>query len=88
MALWRLGQSLHAAGFDPNSTRLRTRWDREKVINGIQRMQGRRLPLYAKYVMKHSKSLFCAALRQFGSWDEAPVAAGVYFMPNKKNVTE
>jgi hypothetical protein len=57
--------------------RMRTIWDREKVIRRIHRMRRQRLPLYAQYAMKSHHNLFSGALRQFGSWNQALVTAGV-----------
>ena len=38
-------------------------------------MHKKQLPLYAAYVMDNHGKLFSAALRQFGSWAKALVAA-------------
>ena len=40
-------------------------------------MRRANLPLNAHYVMKHRPKLFSAAVRHFGSWIKALVAAGV-----------
>jgi hypothetical protein len=40
-------------------------------------MQGRNLPLYPRYVIKHRTKLFSVARRQFGSWNKALLAAGL-----------
>jgi hypothetical protein len=40
-------------------------------------MHKKQLPLYAAYVMDNHGKLFSAALRQFGSWAKALVAAGI-----------
>lgn len=52
-------------------------WDKGKFINELRRMRKQNLPLYANYVMKNHQNLFSVALRQYGSWSKAPVAAGV-----------
>jgi hypothetical protein len=70
-------KALRAAGFDPRRMRMRTVWDRKKVVRGIRRMRKRSLPVYASYVLKNHKSLFSGAERQFGSWSKALLAAGV-----------
>jgi len=77
---WLFGdwdKALRAAGFDPEQMRLRSFWDREKVILGIRTLRKQNLPLYAKYVMKNHPNLFSGALRQYGSWNKALVAAGI-----------
>ena len=50
---------------------------RLEVILGIHALQKENLPLYAKYVMKNHQNLFHGALRQYGSWDKALIAAGI-----------
>jgi hypothetical protein len=57
--------------------RLWSFWDEEKLISQIRRLRKKNLPLYALYVLKNHKNLFSAALRQFGSWRKALVAAGI-----------
>jgi hypothetical protein len=52
-------------------------WDQAKLIKQIRTLRKRSLPLYAKYVLDNHKKLFSAALRQFGSWRKALVAAGI-----------
>jgi hypothetical protein len=77
--IWLFGawdNALRAAGFDPEQARLRRFWDKEKIINELQRMRKRNLPLYANYVMKNYQNLFSGALRQYGSWNKALIAAG------------
>src|SRR5262249_49479546 len=72
--VWIFGgwdRALRAAGFDPKRMRLRTLWDRERV------MRERNLPLYANYVMRNHAILFSGALRHFRSWNKALVAAGI-----------
>ena len=77
---WLFGDwnnALRAAGFNPEKTRIRGLWDSEKVVKKIRRMRTQNLPLYAAYVMKHQQDLFGGALRLYGSWNKALVAAGV-----------
>jgi hypothetical protein len=52
-------------------------WDQAKLISQIRTLRKRTLPLYAKYVLDNHKKLFSAALRQFGSWRKALIAAGI-----------
>ena len=52
-------------------------WDQAKLISQIQTLRKRQSPLYAKYVLNNHKKLFSAALRQFGSWRKALLAAGI-----------
>ena len=77
---WLFGdwdKALGAAGFNPEKTRIRGLWDSEKVVKKIRRMRTQNLPHYAAYVMKHQQDLFGGALRLYGSWNKALVAAGV-----------
>jgi hypothetical protein len=78
--IWLFGdwdKALRAAGFDPEQTRMRKLWDKEKIINELQRMRKQNLPLYPNYVMKNYQNLFSGALRQYGSWNKALIAAGI-----------
>jgi hypothetical protein len=52
-------------------------WDQAKLITQVQELRKRQSPLYAKYVLDNHKKLFSAALRQFGSWRKALVAARI-----------
>ena len=57
--------------------RLRRFWNGEKVILGIRALRKQNLPLYPNYVMKNHQNLFSGALRQYGSWNKALIAAGI-----------
>jgi hypothetical protein len=87
--IWIFGdwdKALHAAGFDPEKMRERSIWDEEKIIETIRAMHKKHLPLYAAHVMDNHGKLFKAALRQFGSWAKALVAAGVTKKPRTKKL--
>jgi hypothetical protein len=82
--IWIFGdwdKALRAAGFDPEEMRERGLWDEEKIIDTIRTMNKKRQPLYAAYVMDNHCKLFKAAMRQFGSWPKALVAAAVSKKP-------
>jgi len=84
--IWIFGdwdKALRAAGFDPERMRLRSFWNGEKVVLGIRALRKQNLPLYAKYVMKNHQNLFSEALRQYGSWNKALMAAGNAVIPRK-----
>ena len=78
--VWLFGdwdKALQAAGFAPEQMRMWGFWNQAKLIRQIQTLRKRSLPLYAKYVLANHKKLFSAALRQFGSWEKALLAAGI-----------
>jgi len=80
LAVWVFGdydKALSAAGFDPQQMRLRRFWDKEKIVQELRRMRGQNLPLYPKCVMNNHRDLFHGALRQYGSWNKALIAAGI-----------
>ena len=82
--VWIFGDwddALRAAGFDPKSMRLRTFWDRDRIIKEIRAMSDQNLPLYPNYVMRNHATLFSGALRHFKSWSKAVVAAGIRHAP-------
>lgn len=70
-------KALRAAGFDPESMRIRRFWDRDKIIKEIRGMRDQNLALNANYVMKNHAKLFSGAIRQYGSWRKALLAAGI-----------
>ncbi len=83
---WLFGdwdKALRAAGFAPEQMRLRSFWDREKVVLGIRALRKQNLPLYPTYVMKNHQNLFHGALRQYGSWNKALVVAGITVIPRR-----
>ena len=79
--LWLNGGDWDAAlrvlGFTPERMRLRTYWYDERVIIKIRILREKRVPLYPAYVLKHYAALFSAALRIYGSWPNALIAAGI-----------
>jgi hypothetical protein len=82
--IWIFGdwdKALRAAGFDPERMRMRRFWDKERIINELQRMRRQSLPLYANYAMKNHSKLFYGALTVYGSWSKALFAAGVTKKP-------
>jgi hypothetical protein len=72
-----LDKGLRAAGFDPERTRIRSSPDGKRIVKEIRAMRRANLPLNAHYVLKHRPKLFSAAIRHFGSWTEALIAAGI-----------
>ena len=78
--LWLNGNDWDAAlcvlGFTPESMRLLTHWESERVLNEIRSLRDKGVPLYPKYVLKHCGALFGAARSIFGTWRKALIAAG------------
>jgi len=78
--VWIFGNwdnALRAAGFNPVKMRMRSFWDKKRVISELRRMQRQNLPLYPDYVMENHHKLLSAALRQFGSWNKALLEANI-----------
>jgi hypothetical protein len=78
--VWIFGgwdNALRAAGFNPERMRIRRIWDQEKILKEIRRMRDQNLPLYASYVKKNHAKVFDGALREYGSWNNTLVAAGI-----------
>jgi hypothetical protein len=48
-----------------------------KVVTKIRFLREKGVPLYPKFVLKNYAALFSAALRIFGSWSNALIAAGL-----------
>jgi hypothetical protein len=86
LGVWIFGdwdKALRAAGIDPDTARMRSFWNKEKIINELHRMRKQSLPLYAKYVMKNHTKFFRAALVVYGSWNKALIAAGFIVIPRR-----
>jgi hypothetical protein len=49
----------------------------ERAVTQIRLLREKGVPLYPAYVLKHYAALFSAALRIFGSWPNALIAADV-----------
>jgi hypothetical protein len=78
--LWFCGNwdaALLVMGFTPERMRLRTYWETQRVVSQICLLRKKGVPLYPAYVLKHYAALFSAALRIFGSWPNALIAAGI-----------
>ncbi|MDF2439724.1 MAG: hypothetical protein JWN98_708 [Abditibacteriota bacterium] len=74
-ASWR--QAIAAAGLDIEEVARYQAWDAERVIQEIHALHREKKPMSSKLVQINNQSLFCAARRRFGSWDEALSAAGL-----------
>jgi hypothetical protein len=60
-------EGLRAAGFDPETTRLRSFWKDDRLTREIQRLRTEKLPVYASYVMKnHPEDIFTSTAK---IWD-------------------
>lgn len=72
---WR--DAITAAGLDINEVARYKYWDAERVITEIRHLHRRGEPLSSKSAQENHQSLFCAARRRFGSWDNALAKAGL-----------
>jgi hypothetical protein len=84
--VWIFGDwddALRAAGFDPERTRMRSSWNKERITRELRRLRKENLPLYPNYVMKNHQKLFSIAVRQYGSWNKALSAAGIKNIPSQ-----
>ena len=57
--------------------RLRAYWEVERVLTKIRFLREKGAPLYPAYAIKHYAALFSAALRNFGSWRNTLLRAGI-----------
>lgn len=74
---WR--RALVAAGIVSEATPAahKRKWDRQRVIAGIQSRRQEGKPMRYKAVHRDNDPLVCAARRYFGSWVNAMTAAGL-----------
>lgn len=82
---WR--RALMAAGIivvAPSSSGRRQTWSRQRVIEHILLRQQAGKPLTFRRVQKDQGALLWAAIRHFGSWNDALAAAGVTAEPRTK----
>ena len=57
--------------------RQRRFWNQKSLIEKIRALRRQNAPLSANYAMKNHQGAFDAALREYGSWSRAVIAAGV-----------
>ncbi len=69
--------ALLAAGIAPEKTRSRESWPPTRILSMIRMLARRRRPLQPVELKQHYPSLLGAARRQFGSWQNAILSAGV-----------
>ena len=74
---WRLGCGSPCTGIHTRTNAATNVLGDERVITKIRFLREKGVPLYPKYVLKHYAALFSAALRIFGSWANALIAAGI-----------
>jgi hypothetical protein len=61
--------------------RQRKSWSEKPIIEAIRELRKREAPLYAAFVMKNHPGLFSGAVRLYGSWGRALIAAGILGRP-------
>ncbi|MDQ3813676.1 MAG: hypothetical protein M3347_06965 [Armatimonadota bacterium] len=72
---WR--DAITAAGLNIDEVARYKNWTPERVLGEIKALARAGHPLSSKIMQTSNQSLFCAARRRFGSWDNALVAAGL-----------
>jgi uncharacterized protein YoaH (UPF0181 family) len=72
---WR--EAIEAAGLKIDDIARYKFWDKERVIEAIRELHEQGHPLSSKAMQSSNQSLFCAARRRFGSWDNALLACGL-----------
>ncbi len=79
------GVALQMAGLDYDAITSHRRWDREKVIAEIRKLEADQVPLNGSWIMRHHGDLHRAALKLFpSSWNKALQAAGFDPLEHKK----
>lgn len=71
---WR--DAIAAAGLHIEDVARYKEWDETKVLKAIRSRKRSGLSMFSKSLQTEDQSLFCAARRRFGSWDNALNAAG------------
>ena len=70
-------QAMTAAGIDPATVRRYEAWNEDKIIRNIKQRNKAGLDLNSKAMQSEDCKLFNAALKRYGGWDKALVAAGI-----------
>lgn len=70
-------EAIKAAGLDINEVARYKYWTSDTVIKAIKERHKAGGNLSSRYSQKNDQSLFCAARRRFGTWDNALDAAGL-----------
>ena len=69
--------ALSAAGIDPETVRMKTKWDKARITAALRDRQARGLALNGGTVVKADSRLYSAAYKEFGSYAAALSAAGI-----------
>lgn len=72
---WR--RAIEEAGLDYDQVRRYREWTPERIVAEVRRLVAEGWLLNSKEAQTHQIDLFAAALRQFGTWDDALRAAGL-----------
>lgn len=70
-------EALQAAGLDSSQIARYRRWTSDQIVAEIDALARGGHELSSRLVKQSNQSLFCAAVRHFGSWNQALVAAGL-----------
>jgi hypothetical protein len=81
------GAAIQAAGFDYEATTGVRRWSQQKVVERIQDLHSKGVPINRKYIQQRYSFLYRAGIRWFPrSWSKAPLASG--FDPAEHRVSQ
>lgn len=70
------GQALEAAGHNAETVSRRRVWTPERLIKAILELAANKIPLHGRSVTNYDVGITQAALKLFGSWSNALLAAG------------
>jgi len=70
-------EAIEAAGLDIDEVARYKYWNKERVLKAIKERHKAGVNLSSRNAQKNDQSLFCAARRRYGTWDNALEAAGL-----------
>jgi len=70
-------EAIEAAGLDIDEVARYKYWNKERVLKAIKERHQAGVNLSSRNAQKNDQSLFCAARRRYGTWDNALEAAGL-----------
>jgi len=73
----RWDRALVAAGLDPDQISRYRRWDRKSIVAELKRRLRDRKPLNSGAIQRQDPGAHAAAIRHFGTYDQAVKAAGI-----------
>ena len=77
-------KAVESAGLNYRSVISRNQWDKQKIVDEIQRLEKQGVRLNTRFMEREHRSLYAAARLRFGGWYEALTACGIDYKKHWK----